>query len=336
MGFREEEVRKMVREKIKLVIKENTMFRRDFIKWLGGLSIASGFGGKVIASPILETPEKVRLDVGNIPQKLDGIFNNLPGFVDIIRYDPTEKGQNPNFFHYKEKGVALPMVEYAIKVDCLSKNRERESIRVEQMVRAGFASKIKDDLFHLLMISGNDRNMVIYDADAPASYLTKRLISLMKIVHRRNCGRNNYGELISYKKGKLTDLVVSPKMFKDFTDEFDIGENPLQDGRNDKLCVFGVNIHPINEMGYGHSYDTYYHGELRATLANDDQELVIGVDSSFNNVAIAIPIGYEPTGVWEPRSSWCEENKCYRDSYTIRGRVGTGVLSGDTVLLGSC
>ena len=42
-----------------------------------------------------------------------------------------------------------------------------------------------------LLAAGVDRNIVVFDSDADAGQFTKRLVSLMKTVMRRNGGGNS-------------------------------------------------------------------------------------------------------------------------------------------------
>ena len=49
---------------------------------------------------------------------------------------------------------------------------------------------MNDDGWHTLLVAGVDRNVLVYDADAADGQFTKRLISLMKTVMRRNAGGN--------------------------------------------------------------------------------------------------------------------------------------------------
>ena len=64
------------------------------------------------------------------------------------------------------------------------------------------SSKINDDgTAHHFWPLPLDRNILVYDADAGAGQFTKRLVSLMKTVMRRNGGGNSVTA-----PGRLTDL----------------------------------------------------------------------------------------------------------------------------------
>ena len=58
-------------------------------------------------------------------------------------------------------------------------------------LEAGFVKKMNDDGWHTLLAAGVDRNVLVFDADASNGQFTKRLISLMKTVMRRNAGGNS-------------------------------------------------------------------------------------------------------------------------------------------------
>jgi hypothetical protein len=83
--------------------------------------------------------------------------------------------------------------------------------RALQVLQSSFVKKTNDDAWHTLLAAGVDRNILVYDADAAAGQFTKRLVSLLKTVMRRNGGGNSS----SINRGKLTDLYVSPEAIED-------------------------------------------------------------------------------------------------------------------------
>ena len=85
--------------------------------------------------------------------------------------------------------------------------------RATQVLEAGFVKKMNDDAWHTILAAGVDRNILVYDADAAAGQFTKRLVSLMKVVMRRNAGGNS----ASVKRGQLTDLYLSPEGVEDMS-----------------------------------------------------------------------------------------------------------------------
>jgi hypothetical protein len=83
--------------------------------------------------------------------------------------------------------------------------------RAMQVMEAGFVKKMNDDGWHTLLAAGVDRNIVVYDGDATAGTFTKRLVSLMQLITRRNAGGNSG----SANRGRMTDLYVSPEALED-------------------------------------------------------------------------------------------------------------------------
>jgi hypothetical protein len=147
-------------------------------------------------------------------------------------------------------------------------------------MRDGFVKKTNDDGWHVLLAAGVDRNILVFDADASAGQFTKRLISLMKVVMRRNGGGNS----TSINRGKLTDLYLSPEALEDMRDwkidqVDDITRREIyvaDDGTINR--VFSVNLHDIDELGEDQEYQSYFTNELGGTLASGDVELVVGLD----------------------------------------------------------
>ena len=59
-----------------------------------------------------------------------------------------------------------------------------------QVLEASFVKKINDNGWHTMLTAGADRNILVFDGDASAGQFTKRLVSLMKVIMRRNGGGN--------------------------------------------------------------------------------------------------------------------------------------------------
>ena len=62
----------------------------------------------------------------------------------------------------------------------------------------------------LFLSAAVDRNVLVYDGDAAEGQFTKRLISLMKTVMRRNGGGNSVTA-----NGRLSDIYMSPEGIED-------------------------------------------------------------------------------------------------------------------------
>lgn len=82
---------------------------------------------------------------------------------------------------------------------------------VVQLYEDGFISKINADGWHVILTAAVDRNIVVFDSDAPVGTFTKRALSLSKIVMARNGG----GNLSSRDGFKLTDFFMSTEGFED-------------------------------------------------------------------------------------------------------------------------
>ncbi len=200
----------------------------------------------------------------------------------------------PNHGRIPEKNVEgdyvmVPTYEVGSSIDWLLKYardaRWDVVARATQVLEASFVKKNNDDAWHTVMAAGIDRNIVVYDSDAAAGQFTKRLVSLMKTVMRRNGGGNS----TSTNRGKLTDLYLSPEALEDIrnwgvdiVDEFTRREI-FQAGDGIINRIFNVNLHDIDELGEGQEYQKFFSGELAGSLQASDVELVIGLDQSTND-----------------------------------------------------
>jgi hypothetical protein len=166
--------------------------------------------------------------------------------------------------------------------------------RAMQIMEAGFTKKINDDGWHTLLGAAADRNILIFDGDASAGQFTKRLVSLMKVIMRRNGGGNTG----SIKRGRLTDIFLSPEALEDIRNW---GLDQIDDTTRREVFVspdgvltriFGVNLHDLDELGENQEYQTYFTTTLGASLNTGDVELVIGMDMA-NADSFVMPIKQE-------------------------------------------
>lgn len=153
--------------------------------------------------------------------------------------------------------------------------------RAMEVLEASFVKKLNDDGWHTVITAAADRNIVVLDSDAQTGQFTKRLVSLMKVVMRRNGGGNS----ASNNRGMLTDLYVSPEAMEDIRnwnvdqiDEITRRQIFVADGDNALNRIFGVNLHDLDELGEGQEYQLFYDNELGGTLPGGDVELVVGLD----------------------------------------------------------
>ncbi len=164
--------------------------------------------------------------------------------------------------------------------------------RAMEVLRSQFVKKMNDDGWHTIISAGVDRNIIVYDSDAGAGQFTKRLVSLMKTVMRRNGGGNS----TSINRGKLTDLYISPEAMEDIrnwnvdqVDEVTRREIFVSQNENALNRVFGVNLHDIDELGEGQEYQLFYTNTLSAGLPSGDVEIVVGLDLS-NRDSFVMPV----------------------------------------------
>jgi hypothetical protein len=129
---------------------------------------------------------------------------------DFVAYTIPNHGYIPQR-HVEGDYVLVPTYDIGSSIDYLLKYARdaRWDVvgRAMEVLEASFVKKMNDDGWHTLLAAGVDRNIVVYDSDAANGLFTKRLVSLMKTVMRRNGGGNS----ASNNRGQLTDLYVSPE-----------------------------------------------------------------------------------------------------------------------------
>ncbi len=164
--------------------------------------------------------------------------------------------------------------------------------RATEVFRAGFVKKLNDDAWQTVLTAGYDRNIIVFDSDAAAGQFTKRLVSLMKTVMRRNGGGNSS----STNRGKLTDLYLSPEAMEDIrnwgVDQVDevTRHEIMVAGDGTVNRIFSVNLHDLDELGEDQEYQNFFLNALAGSLATGgDVELVVGLDLSAND-AFVMPV----------------------------------------------
>ncbi|MCK5608430.1 hypothetical protein KAR91_41500 [Candidatus Pacearchaeota archaeon] len=153
--------------------------------------------------------------------------------------------------------------------------------RAMEVMEAQFTKKMNDDGWHTVITSGVDRNIIVVDSDASAGQFTKRLVSLGKVVMRRNGGGNS----TSVNRGALTDLFISPEAMEDIrnwnvdqVDETTRREIFVADGDDAISRIFGVNLGTLDELGEGQEYQLFFANELSGTLPSSKVEIAVGLD----------------------------------------------------------
>lgn len=277
--------------------------------------------------------EKIRLEPGAASEfPLDFV---APGTEkDFVAYTLPNHGRIPER-NIEGDYVMVPTYDVGCSIDWILKYARdaRWDIvgRAMQVLQASFTKKTNDDAWHTLLAAAVDRNILVYDSAAAIGQFTKRLVSLMKTVMRRNGGGNS----TSINRGKLTDLYVSPEAMEDMrdwgVDQIDeITRREIYTAADGTLNrIFNVNLHDLDELGVGQEYQNFFLNELGGTLEASDVELVVGLD-----------LEKQDSFVWPVR----EEVHIHEDPALHRqrragfygwGEHGFGVLDNRRVMVGS-
>ena len=208
---------------------------------------------------------------------------------DYVAYTIPNHGRIPER-HVEGDYVIVPTYDIGASIDWLLKyarDARWDVVRraMEVMVNQ-FTIKMNNDGWHTLLSAGVDRNILVFDGDASAGQFTKRLVSLMKTIMRRNGGGNSS----SSNRGVLTDLYLSPEGMEDIrnwnvdqVDSVTRREIFISGGDNALTRIFNVNLHDMDELGLGQQYTQFYTNELSGTFPTGDEEIVVGLDLSKND-----------------------------------------------------
>ena len=298
----------------------------------------------------LELPLRKGVLVGNILGSIFETVNVEPGSTTEYPLDLVSPGLEGEHVAYTNPGhgripersvegdyVTIPTYSITSSVDYLLRfaREARWDIvgRAMQVMEAGFVKKMNDDGWHTLLAAGVDRNILVYDADATAGIFSKRLVSLMQTVMRRNSGGNS----ASVGRGRLTDLYVSPEALEDVrnwgldqVDEvtrreiYTASENGAPITR-----IFGVNLHDLDELGEGQQYQEFFTNDLGGAVQGSDVELVVGLDQSASD-SFVMPVKAQLQVFEDPTL-----HRQQRAGYYGWAELGFGVLDNRRVVLGS-
>jgi hypothetical protein len=295
----------------------------------------------------LELPLRKGVLSGDI---LDGIFQPIkleqsasaempldllaPGTEkDFVAYTIPNHGYIPER-HVESDYIMIPTYDVGSSIDFLLKYardaRWDVANRAMEVLRGSFVKKLNDDGWHTLLAAGLDRNILVYDSDAVSGLFSKRVVSLMKTVMRRNGGGNS----ASTNRGMLTDLYVSPEGIEDIRnwnvdqiDEFTRREiYTAADGTVNR--VFGINLHDLDELGEGQEYQLYYQNALSGSLGSK-YELVVGLDLRKDD-SFVMPIRQEVEIFADDTL-----HRQKRTGYYGWGEQGFAVLDNRRVILGA-
>jgi hypothetical protein len=267
--------------------------------------------------------ETIVLPDGAVPEfPLDFI---APGTEDqYVAYTLPNHGYIPER-HVEGDYVTIPTYPIGAAIDWArryAKSARWDVVRrALEVMRGQFVKKINDDAWQTILSAAYDRNIVVADTDAAAGQFTKRLISLMKTVMRRN--------------GKLTDLYLSPEAVEDIrnwnvdqVDEVTRREIYVaEDGAINR--IFSVNLTDLDELGEGQEYQNFYDNELSGSLPSGDVELVVGLDLA-NRDSFVMPVVQE-VEIFEDEAL----HRQRKAGFYGEAELGIGVLSGTRVLLGA-
>jgi hypothetical protein len=271
---------------------------------------------------------------GTTEYPLDLISPGLEG--EHIAYTNPGNGRIPER-SVEGDYVAIPTYSITSSIDFLLRYaREARwdiAARAMQVMEAGFTKKMNDDGWHTILAAGVDRNILVYDGDATAGMFSKRLVSLMQTVMRRNAGGNTG----SAGRGRLTDLYLSPEALEDIRnwglDQIDeVTRREIysaSEGGAPITRVFGVNLHDLDELGEGQEYQTFFTGSLSGAVQAADLELVVGLDQSSND-SFVMPVRQQLEVFEDPTL-----HRQQRAGFYGWSEIGFGVLDNRRVILGS-
>ena len=281
------------------------------LRQAGSLVKDESLGATAELAKALEIPLRKGVMSGDI---LDGVYEAVrlapgasaefpldflaPGTEsDFVAYTIPNHGRIPER-HVEGDYVMVPTYDVGASIDFLLKYARdaRWDVvgRAMDVLQGQFTKKMNDDGWHTILSAGVDRNILVYDADATAGYFSKRLVSLMKTIMRRNGGGNSS----SVNRGQMTDLYLSPEGLEDIrnwgVDEVDdITRRELITREGGLLSrIFQVNLHDIDELGEGQEYQNYYSNDLSGSLPGSKKEIVVGLDLSSND-SFVMPVRQE-------------------------------------------
>lgn len=275
---------------------------RALLAKAGSLDPAVAGPAQTMVAKALQEPLREGLFAGDIISDIFPVIKFEPGVPTEFQLDPIVPGTQKDFYaytipkhgyipqrHIEGDYVMVPTYDVGNSIDWLLKFSEfaRWDVvgRAMRVFEAGFVKKTNDDGWHTLLAAALDRNILVFDSDAGSGQFTKRLISLMKVVMRRNGGGNS----ATPNRGKLTDIYISPEGVEDMrnwgvdiVDEFTRREIFVADDGS-FMRIFNVNIHDIDELGEQQEYQNFYVNTLGGAIQTNDLELVIGLDRDHND-----------------------------------------------------
>ncbi len=173
--------------------------------------------------------------------------------------------------------------------------------RAMEVLEAGFVKKMNTDGWRVIIAAGAGRTdfsggaPLVFDSAATAGQFTKRLVSLMKTTMTRLAG----GNTSSTNRGRLTDLFLSPEALEDIRewDQSEVDDLTRReiftagDDGGPMARIYGVNLHPLDELGVSQEFQTFF-GTLGLSMGASDEEVVVGLDLSHGD-SFVMPVKRE-------------------------------------------
>jgi hypothetical protein len=209
--------------------------------------------------------------------------------------------------------------------------------RAMEVLQGGFIRKFNTDGWSALISAAAGRTdylggaPMVFDSGAAVGQFTKRLVSLMKTTMARLAGGNSS----SPNRGRLTDIYISEEALEDIR-EWDLDDiddvtrrEIFQAGDSGPLAkIYGVNLHPLFELGVGQEFQVYA-DSIGVVMGTSDEEIVVGLDLSKND-SFVMPVK-EPITVFDDPFLH-RRGKAGVYAWT---NIGFGVLDPRRVILGS-
>jgi hypothetical protein len=255
---------------------------------------------------------------------------------DHIAYTMPQHGRIPER-HVESDYIMIHTYMMANSIDFLRRYAREANwnvvTRALEVMRAGFIKKMNDDAWHTLLSAVVDRNILVFDDDAAASQFTKRLLSLMKVVMRRNAGGNTGSSGV----GRLTDVFMSIEGIEDIrnwgVDQLDdVSRNRVYNSADNGAPltrIFGLDLHDMYELGDGQQYQNFFVNDLSGAIESSDTELIVGLDLSMND-SFVMPVKMD-VQVYEDEAL----HRSGRQGYYAESELGFGVLDNRRVIAGS-
>jgi len=325
----------------------------EVLRRCGSSNAMHSFAATHELAKALELPLRKGIMSGDI---LNGVYNpiDMKGGVPEFPLDFLSPGTEKDFVAYtmpqhgrvperSVEGDYVMVTTYSIanSIDWLLRYAENARWdvvgRAMEVLEAGFVKKMNDDGWQTLLSAGADRNIVVYDGDGNTGQFTKRFVSLMKVVMRRNGGGNS----TSQNRGMLTDLYVSPECIEDIRnwgidllDEFTRREVYLNADDNGQgglyaMRLFGVQLHALDELGEHQEFQDFYTNQLGAAFASGKVELVVGLDRRHTD-SFVMPVKKNIELFEDPLL-----HRQQRAGVYGWGEFGFGVLDNRRVILGN-